>query len=76
METAFWTAITIYYISLAGAITFQPAMIFVTIALFMTIPSLTEAELIPGMRESMATQTEILKTQMYLNREGYYENLQ
>jgi hypothetical protein len=76
METTFWTAILIYYTSLVGAITVQPAMIFVTAALFFTIPGLTEAELIPGMRDSLQAQLEILETQMYLNKEGYYENLQ
>lgn len=72
METTFWTATLIYYTSLIGAITVQPAMIFVTIAIFFTIPSLTEAELVPGLQTSMEAQVEILKTQMYLSREGYY----
>lgn len=73
METSFWTSILIYYTSLAGAITTQPAMIFVTAALFFTVPSLTQTELIPGLRDSINAQLEILETQMYLNREGYYQ---
>jgi len=72
METTFWTATLIYYASLIGAITVQPAMIFVTIAMFFTIPGLTEAELVPGLQTSMEAQLEILKTQMHLSREGYY----
>jgi len=76
METTFWTAILIYYTSLVASITVQPAMFFVTAALFFTTPSLTEAELIPGMRDSLNTQLEILETQMWLSREGYYENIQ
>jgi hypothetical protein len=76
METTFWTAILIYYASLIGAITVQPAIIFVTAAIFFTTPSLTEAELIPGMRDSLNTQLDILETQMWLSREGYYENIQ
>jgi len=43
METTFWTATLIYYTSLIGAITLQPAMIFVTIAMFFTIPGFKQA---------------------------------
>lgn len=73
METTFWTAVTIYYAALYGAITVQPAMIFVTFALFFTIPSLTQAEIMPGIRTSLNAQIEILETQRYLAKRGYYK---
>jgi len=73
METAFWTASTIHYTALAGAIMIEPAMILVCFAMMAVIPSLTETELIPGLGDSLEAQIEILKTQFYLNKAGYYE---
>jgi len=73
METAFWTASAIHYAALIGAITVQPAMIFVCFSMMAVIPTLTETELIPGLGDSLEAQLEILKTQKHLGRTGYYE---
>lgn len=73
METTFWAAITIHYISLAAAITVNPAIIFVTASTFYMIPSLTQTELIPGIRTTLEAQIEVLKTMQYLQGKGYYE---
>lgn len=76
-EPFFWEATALHYFSIIMAIGFNSpvfgAMSLITCVL---IPGLTQAELIPGIRESMKAQAEVLRTQTYLNKEGYYENVQ
>jgi len=76
MEYYFWMATIQHYFWLAMAITVNPQYIIFSALMFFAIPSTTKAELFPGMRDSLNTQLEILKTQMYLNQKQYYENLQ
>ena len=72
----FWINTAIYYISIIGAISGSKAALFVTGILFLAIPHSTEAELIPGLRQSLSANIEVLKTQLYLDRTGYYEKIQ
>lgn len=74
----FWEATAVYYFSLSMAVAFtDPVFTTITGLLFFLIPSTTETELIPGLRQSLNTNIEILKTQRHLAQKGYYnENVQ
>lgn len=61
METRFWAATIIYYLSIIGAIFSSPNFIFITAFLFLYLPSLTEAELFPGIEDQLEIQLKLLK---------------
>lgn len=62
-EPLFWLAIALHYFSITVAAVFN-IPVFTTISLFtfFLIPSLTETEIIPGMKQSLYAQIQVLKT--------------
>jgi len=72
-ENYFWFALANYYFFLALAVTRQPYFLGVALPLFITIPSLSGVELVPGMQDSLEAQIETLKTQLYLDSKNYYD---
>lgn len=74
METLFWQATTLYYFCLSIGVAFNDAATTsLALLLFFLIPSTTQTQLIPGMKQIFQTQLEIYKTQKHLTRNGYYE---
>lgn len=76
-EPYFWEAAGIHYLSISAAAIFNdPFMTTVSLITFALIPSLTKTKMMVGLKESTEAQLETLKTQRWLNKKGYYENLQ
>lgn len=61
MEKLFWAAVTTYYTTIYAAVKHSPNFILLTFLLFFTLPSLTEHEVFPGMREQLNTQLQLLQ---------------
>lgn len=75
MDSTFTFLTTLYFASISAAIHFNPWAILVTAVLFITLPTVSDVELIPGMETSLEAQIEILKTQYWLSKNGYHESI-
>lgn len=75
-EPYFWINTAVYYILLIGAINGSILALILMAPVLTRVQTSTDTELIPGMREIPDAQIEILKTQRYLDKKGYYENVQ
>ncbi len=54
----------------------NPVFLGATILTLFSVISSARMELIPGMRANIEAQLEAVKTQKWLSKKGYYENLQ
>jgi|APHM01.1.fsa_nt_gi hypothetical protein len=68
----------IYYFFLSYTVMTQgnPVFLGATILTLFSVISSARMELIPGMRANIEAQLEAVKTQKWLSKKGYYENLQ
>lgn len=61
MEKLFWAATTTYFTSLYAAIKHSPNYILLTFLLFLLIPSLTKTQTVPGIKQHLTQQIQVLQ---------------